>query len=120
MLLRPFIGHGEAVARVDRRAKQLFAAHGLTETRDQSAILILVSALEHRVEILADRGVDALIDSEAWQEDVDAITGAIHSGRAADGIIEVIRGLAARLSERLPPRPDDRNELRDSVTRVDD
>jgi putative membrane protein len=120
VLLRAFIPRDEASSRVDLRAKQLFMDHGLSETRDHSAVLILVSALERQVEILPDRGVGAVVDTREWRRHVAAITGGIRAGRAADGITEVIERLASELAEALPPRSDDRNELRDAVTHVED
>ncbi len=119
-LLRALVSGREAGARVDARARRIFAEHGLTGTRDRSAVLILISALEHRVAILADRGVDAVVDTGEWRQDVDAIVASIRAGRAADGIAQVIDRLAAQLADALPPRPDDRNELRDAVLHVDD
>ena len=41
---------------VSAKTKQAFIELGVTETRDRSGVLILLSEAEHRVEILADRG----------------------------------------------------------------
>ncbi len=39
-----------------------FSEHGLHYTREHTGILILVSLLEHRVEVLADRGINAKVE----------------------------------------------------------
>src|SRR6185436_13409544 len=44
-----------------------FSEHGLHYTRDHTGILILVSLMEHRVEVLADRGINAKVETGAWQ-----------------------------------------------------
>ena len=45
-----------------------FTEHGLHYTRDHTGILIVVSLLEHRVEVLADRGINAKVETAVWQE----------------------------------------------------
>src|SRR5207253_9383037 len=45
-----------------------FTEHGLHYTRDHTGILIVVSLTEHRVEVLADRGINAKVETAVWQE----------------------------------------------------
>jgi putative membrane protein len=116
-LLRRLVPGRLASEAVHARAQQLFIERGLTETRDRSGVLILISELEHRVEILADRGIHARIGERGWRDEVERLTRAIRSRRAADGVLEIIDDIATRLASALPPRPDDRNELSDSVQR---
>lgn len=110
----------ERIARaVDVKAKQVFVEHGLTETRDRSGVLILVSEFEHRVHILADRGIHEHVGQEGWQQEVNAIVGSIRRGTAAVGLCEVVAHIGAKLAEKFPPRSDDVNELSDHVRYVD-
>ena len=51
---------------VSAKTKQAFIELGVTETRDRSGVLILLSEAEHRVEILADRGIHARVTAAGW------------------------------------------------------
>ena len=100
---------------VGDRVKQLFIELGVTETRDRSGVLILMSALERRVEILGDRGIHEHLGTEAWQAMVSTITQAARGGAAAEGLSRIIEQLGRQLSARFPACPDDINELPDRI-----
>jgi putative membrane protein len=88
-----------------------FSEQGLHYTRDHTGILILVSLLEHRVEVLADRGINAKVESGTWDGIVHIITEGLKSGRAADAFCKAIAHCGAILATHFPRQPDDRNEL---------
>lgn len=98
-----------------RSAQRMFLECGVTETRDRSGILILLSELEHRVEILGDRGIHAHLGTEGWQTLVTELVGSIRRGSAADGLRAVIEKLGCELGNKFPPREDDTNELTNHV-----
>ena len=100
---------------VSDRVKQLFIELGITETRDRSGVLILLSALERRVEMLGDRGIHEHLGAEVWQAMVSTFTQAARRGAAAEGLSEIIKRLGCELSARFPARADDVNELPDRI-----
>jgi putative membrane protein len=106
------------VARREQRAKQAaglaFLDFGLAETRDRTGILIYISLLEHRVVVLADRGIDAQVEEGTWDGVVDRILSGIREGRAEEGLCDAITICADLLAARFPRRPDDVNELPDT------
>ncbi len=104
---------------VSDRVKQLFIERGITETRDRSGVLILLSALERRVEILGDRGIHEHLGDAAWQAMVKELTRAISSGKAADGLAKIIERLGRELSSKFPVRADDTDELPNRVVTDD-
>lgn len=104
---------------VSDRVKLLFIERGVTETRDRSGVLILLSALERRVEILGDRGIHEHVGNDAWQAMVNELASAIGQGNAADGLAEIIERLGRELGAKFPPRPDDTNELPDAIVTDD-
>ena len=110
-VLRHLIPARIRAERVDRAARLAFLEHGLTDTRDRTGILIYTSLLEHRVEILADRGIDAHVEGGVWDGVVRRILAAIREQRADEGLIEAIRECGEILATRFPPRPDDTDEL---------
>jgi putative membrane protein len=73
--------------------------------------LILVSLLEHRVEILADRGINQKVSAGTWDEIAHIITTGIKSGNACDAFCQAIERCGNILAEHFPRAADDRDEL---------
>lgn len=118
-IVRALVPPARLARAVDAKAKQVFVEHGLTETRERSGVLILVSELEHRVHILADRGIHEVVGQQGWQQEVDAILRSIRGGSADVGLCEAVAHIGAKLAEVFPPRADDVNELTDHVRYVE-
>lgn len=102
---------------VERRAREAFLEHELFATHDRTGVMILISELEHRVTILGDTGIDHLVHHEGWQTHIAQMIAAIRSGRAAEGVCDVIRALGQVLSEHVPAAGDNINELGNEVRR---
>lgn len=105
-------------ARANLRAHQLFLDLGLASTRDRTGILLFASLAERYVEIITDRGVRDVIDDAVWADALALFRAAIASGDLAGGFVGAIERCAAELAEKLPPRPDDRDELPDRLVEV--
>jgi putative membrane protein len=88
-----------------------FSEHGLHYTRDHTGILILVSLLEHRVEVLADRGIDAKVETGTWQEIVHTLTAGLKSNHACDAFCQAIARCGEILATHFPRQADDKDEL---------
>jgi putative membrane protein len=101
----------EALAeRVQQRATQAFLEEEVFRTRDRTGILIFVSLFEHRVVVLADRGLDGHVAPEEWQDVVAGIASGMRHGQPGAALAEGIRR-CADLAARISPRPDDQDEL---------
>lgn len=107
-----------AIVSPDLRSKQVmrgamvtFAEHGVTETRDRSGVLIYLSELEHRVVILADKGINERVEPDEWSKDVDTLVASLKSGDPTAGLLSVIDRIGSLLAEAFPRRKDDENEL---------
>jgi putative membrane protein len=101
---------------VDARAAQLFSTRQVHATRDRTGVLIMLSQLERRVVIKADIAIDKAVGGDgAWQKQVATIISATRQGDPAAGIVQVIGEIATALADKFPRRPDDTNELPDSV-----
>jgi putative membrane protein len=98
-------------ARAERAAELAFLEAGVAETRERTGILIYVSLLEHRVVVIADRGVNALVPEGTWDGVVALVIAGIRAHRAEEGLVEGIRRCGEILAARLPPRADDADEL---------
>jgi putative membrane protein len=112
---RLLLPRAQVAERVHRESLANFTAAGLHETRDRTGILIYISELEHRVEILADKGIHKKVGQDYWAEQVNQIVDGIKSGKAGDGLVNAITTMGTKLSEHFPRREDDTNELADGV-----
>ncbi|MEZ4600059.1 MAG: hypothetical protein R2940_09780 [Syntrophotaleaceae bacterium] len=110
-LKRCFIANEEIDAEVRERALVAFVEQGLHHTRDETGILILICLFEHRVEVLADRGINAVVPQQTWQEIVDMIIDGLHQGQACEALCRAIGRCGAILAEQFPLQAGDRNEL---------
>jgi len=104
---------------VERRALQHFAQSGVGHTQDGTGILIFISVLERRVQLLADNGIAQKVDQSRWQQIVDNITQGIKTGKLADNLSESILKCGELLERDFPRADDDINELDDNIVQLD-
>lgn len=102
---------GRITEAVHTLALASFSENGLHYTRDHTGILILVSLLEHRVEVLADRGINAKVETGTWQEVVNVLTEGLKSGQACDAFCKAITRCGEILATHFPRQADDKDEL---------
>lgn len=100
---------------VHLRSLAAFTAQGLHYTRGHTGILILASLLEHRVEVLADRGINEKVPPRTWDEVVNILTMGLKSGDACAAFCAAIERCGDILAMHFPRQPDDRDELEDKL-----
>ena len=110
-LKRIFISDREIDEEVQEAALTGFFKEELYRTRDETGILIFISVFEHRVWVLADRGINAKVGQGQWDSIVAQIVNGIKNGQQADAICEAVRDVGAILAEHFPVREDDVDEL---------
>lgn len=102
--------------KVKLRAEQAFYQHGLHNTKDRTGILILVSLLERRVHVLADKGINDRVPPGTWDGIVNGILDGIRTGNATDAICDAIVKCGALLSQVSPAGSGDNpDELPDTL-----
>jgi putative membrane protein len=104
-----------AAATVHQRALRLFTEQGITETRDRSGLLIMLSELEQRVILLGDSGLHTHVGDPGWEEYVERIVTGIKAGAAGSAVLSVLEELSDTLATHFPARADDTNELSNEV-----
>lgn len=112
---RLLIPKSRAADAVHSLALASFTQHGLHYTRDHTGILILVSLLEHRIEVLADRGINAKVEPGTWQEISRILVGGLKSKQTCDAFCQAIARSGEILATHFPRQPDDKDELPDSL-----
>jgi putative membrane protein len=100
---------------VQDRALTAFYEKGLYKTRDESGVLFFVSLFEHKVWVLADKGIYEKIRQETLQAYARDIAVGIKSGKAADMLCQSITAVGELLARHFPVKQDDVNELSDEV-----
>jgi putative membrane protein len=111
----PFIAGRRLEEAVKERAVRAFYEKGLYRTRHETGILIFISIFERKVWILGDRGINARIPPESWQQLVQILTEGIRDGRACEALCKVIKSCGEELSRHFPRESDDINELGDEI-----
>ncbi len=114
-LLRLFTPKKLAADRVHREILAHFTKLGMANTRDRTGVLLMISEVERRVEILADSGIhDKMIDGH-WDTLVNRLVQRIREGKAGDGVVELLQAIAKELHVHFPRKDDDTNELNNRV-----
>jgi putative membrane protein len=102
--------------KVNLRAEQAFYKYGLHNTKGHTGILILVSLLERRVHVLADKGLNGRVPPGTWDGLVNGIIDGIRTGQATDAICAAIAKCGALLAQVSPAGSGDNpNELPDTL-----
>lgn len=104
--------------KVEFRAQRAFYEQGLHKTREATGILILLSLLERRVQILADRTINDLVSPGTWDALVRDLVSGIQAGRETQTLCRVIAQCGDLLAEHFPANEGDNpNELSDDLVR---
>lgn len=98
---------------VRERAIELFGLARVWDTEENTGVLVYVLLCEHKVEILADRGINAVAGGEAWDEICAELTAAFRGGRYEEGSVQAVRRLNTLLQRHFPSGGHNPNELPD-------
>lgn len=100
------------------RAKEVFADHGVWNTEENNGVLIYVLLADRRVEIVADRGIDARAGEAEWQRICRMIEGHFRESRYREGAIAGVAAVSELLERHFPSDGSSRNELPDRPMRI--
>jgi len=110
-ILRPFMLKDKISEEVNQRALQAFYEHRLHHTKDRTAILIMVSLQERRVEILADAGINEKVSKETWQGIVGDMIACIKTNDLAEGMCVAVRECGDILAKDFPGQHENPDEV---------
>jgi putative membrane protein len=114
-LKRVFISEREIKEEVEESAITNFFNKGLYRTRDETGVLVLISVFEHKVWVLADKGINARVQDGQWDDIVKMIVEGIKQKRQADSTCEAVEKIGGILKEHFPVKPDDTDELKNLI-----
>jgi putative membrane protein len=91
--------------KVKLRAHQAFLEHGLHRTELGTGVLILISLLEHRIEILTDGPILDRVPRETWSNMVSLIQAGFQKGNPVESLCQAIALCGEVLGEYFPAGP---------------
>lgn len=112
---RLLVSERDRIEQVKQRAELEFYRLGITETEGATGILIFVSLLEHRIEVLADKKISDLLPPVTWDRVVEQVLTGIRGGDLAKGLCDAIGTCGTILADKFPVSPADKNELKDKI-----
>lgn len=111
-IIRLFTSAERMQQKVRLRAERAFAQHAVSQTRERTGVLIMVSLLERQIYVLPDRPLFLRIPAEQWARVVQMAVDRLKTGDIVGGLCQAIEACGALLQELCPGRPDDNpNEL---------
>jgi hypothetical protein len=93
------------------RAIEVFANLRVWDTEHNSGVLVYLLLADRDIEIVADRGIAARVDSAAWEAVAQTMEAAFRQGEFERGALEGIRQVGVLLATHFPPAGQNPNEL---------
>jgi len=93
-------------------AAAMFYEAGIANTHAENGLLIYLSLLERRLEVIADRGILKAVEPLKWNHAVFELKQVALKPKS-ESLVKGLRDLGALLAEALPPTGDNPNELAD-------
>jgi uncharacterized membrane protein len=94
-----------------QRAIELFARFHVWDTAGNNGVLIYVLRADRAVEIIADRGIKARVDKQAWEAVCRQVEEHYRASRYVEGSRAAVAGVARLLVEHFPTTRGPDNEL---------
>ena len=95
------------------RALQLFDTLRVWDTEQNSGVLIYLQLVDRRIEIVADRGINAKVEQAAWDAICRRLETAFRGGGFEAGALRAVAEITELLSKHFPPGSHNPDELPD-------
>lgn len=95
------------------RAIELFSQLRLWDTQQNTGVLIYLLLADRAVEIVADRGIHAKVDSQEWSKVCRQMEAAFRQSNFEGGAVSGVQAVTRHLKLHFPSGSHDRNELPD-------
>lgn len=111
-----FISNNKIKQRVESKASNIFLQEEVFKTEERTGVLIYISKLETRVQILGDSGINSRIDQKEWNYVVGLVLNGIKTDKTAEGLVHAIDACKKLLlSNVFIVRADDTDELSNEI-----
>lgn len=97
------------------RAHAAFAQLRVWDTAANNGVLLYLLLADHRIEIVADRGLDGLVSAGQWRGVCQLMEERLHAGDAEAAVLHGVAAVSELLAAHFPRLPGamDENELPD-------
>ena len=95
------------------RALDIFSHLRIWDTAHNTGVLIYLLLADRKVEIVADRGIDARVGREGWEKICADMETEFRAGRFEAGVIKGIQAVSSELAKYFPRTGSHPNELPD-------
>ncbi|HMJ92689.1 MAG TPA: hypothetical protein VK472_01175 [Allosphingosinicella sp.] len=106
---------GTKTRRVRRRAIETFKAAAEHRTEGRTGVLLYLSLLERRAEIVADEAIHSKVEPEVWGEAMAVLIERVRAGQVAQGMALAVEKIGVVVAQCAPPTGLNPNELPDRL-----
>ncbi|WP_053059578.1 TPM domain-containing protein [Pandoraea faecigallinarum] len=85
-----------------QRAVQLFHQLGVAHTSERTGILLYINIADHDIELIADKGVNALVAAHRWDAVVTRMSAGFRDERYVQSVLDALNTLRGIARESLP------------------
>jgi uncharacterized membrane protein len=96
------------------RALDIFSDLRIWDTAHNNGVLIYLLLADRKVEIVADRGIDARVGASGWHNICAAMEADFKAGNFEAGVIRGIGAVSKQLAAHFPRQRGGKNELPDA------
>ncbi len=96
-----------------QRAVEVFSNLRVWDTAHNSGVLIYVQLVDRRIEIVADRGINARVPQTQWDAICRRMEDAFRREHYQQGVLAAIDEITELLARHFPPLDENPNELPD-------
>ncbi len=96
-------------------AERDFRTLGMAKTKDGTGILIFILLNERKFELLADRGIIAVLPEEFWVHAAEKLSEHFSKNNFFHGLTTALAEIGEVLESKLPPTAEAKNELPNDV-----
>lgn len=115
-IIRLFTSTERMRHKVRLRAERGFAQHAISQTRERTGVLIMLSILERQIYVLPDQPLAQRVPIERWSQVVQAAVERLKTGDITSGLCQGVERCGLLLAEICPVRPGDNpDELPDEL-----
>lgn len=98
------------------RAQEVFAKLEMHNTKDRTAVLIYAAVKDHKLAILGDEGIHAVVGNDFWEKEKDLLIEHFSKESYGEGLVKAIALVGEQLKKHFPVKPGDTNELPNEVS----
>lgn len=99
-----------------KRAARIFKRLKMHKTEQRSGVLIYLAVKDHKMAILADKGIYEQAPETVWDDAIHEMETAFKKGQFLEGLKVCIMTVGEQLTQYFPRTEEDQNELPDDIS----